>query len=256
MIERGQGYYNLARRKNRWQEGDLKMVRDFISSKLEIGEARSLLEIGCGEAELLEHIAGLVYTGLDPTIAVLEKNRKRYPDQKFVVGQAEYLPFVSGGFDVVFSAQTIQFFNDPPKAFAEMARVVKPGGYVIVLAPNLEWPRSRISAIKHYPAVRKFVFFVTRIVDLIRRSVGQLPFRIIEQNYFEKTGQYEHGDEDLKYVTSAYEVATFFRRQGFRMIFRKPAIKPRRLKDYFKLLINFIPVLRYYQGGMFFVFQK
>lgn len=48
----------------------------------------------------------------------------------FRVGDAQKLPFANNSFDVAAMALVISFLPDPGKAVAEMARVVRPGGWV------------------------------------------------------------------------------------------------------------------------------
>jgi len=48
----------------------------------------------------------------------------------FQVGDAQNLPFADSTFDVATMALVISFLPDPDKAAAEMARVVRPGGWV------------------------------------------------------------------------------------------------------------------------------
>src|SRR5262249_60319257 len=48
----------------------------------------------------------------------------------FRVGDAQKLPFADGSFDVAIMALVISFVPDPNKAAAEMARVVRRGGWV------------------------------------------------------------------------------------------------------------------------------
>jgi len=64
-------------------------------------------------------------------------------------------------------------------------------------------------------------------------------------------------DKFFDYITSVYEVATFFRKHGFIELMRKDIHYPRNsLKNWLKSIMIKIPVLRYYNGGMFFIFQK
>jgi SAM-dependent methyltransferase len=67
------------------------------------------------------------------------------------------LPFVADTFDCVYTMGTLEHIPEVDRAFAEIARVVKPGGVAIVGVPNrrdpfLFWPVSRaMQAIGHYP---------------------------------------------------------------------------------------------------------
>jgi arsenite methyltransferase len=53
-------------------------------------------------------------------------------EARFVVGDAEALPFADAGFDVVLSECSLCTFPDTPRAVAEMARVVRPGGTIAI----------------------------------------------------------------------------------------------------------------------------
>jgi SAM-dependent methyltransferase len=56
-----------------------------------------------------------------------------------VVGDANALPFASGSFDAAVAVTLLEFVADPPAAVAEMCRVVRSGGRVVIGALN---PRS------------------------------------------------------------------------------------------------------------------
>lgn len=53
-----------------------------------------------------------------------------------VVGQGQQLPFVDDSFDLVFSEYVFEHLEDPACVLAEIDRVVRPGGEVIILVPN------------------------------------------------------------------------------------------------------------------------
>lgn len=57
-----------------------------------------------------------------------EHASRRYPDIEFTVAPAETLPFEDAAFDAVVWQQGVQFFPDLDAAFAETARVTRPGG--------------------------------------------------------------------------------------------------------------------------------
>jgi SAM-dependent methyltransferase len=58
------------------------------------------------------------------------RTRPRTKMAKFEVGDAQKLSFADGTFDVAIMALVLAFLLDPAKAVAEMARVVRPGGWV------------------------------------------------------------------------------------------------------------------------------
>lgn len=92
-----------------------------------------LLDVGCGERSLAPELG----RGIGRYIG-LERDRQRYartPPE--VWGNALALPFGDQSFDTVFSSQVLEHVPDPAQMIAEIGRVLKPGGYLILTAPLL-----------------------------------------------------------------------------------------------------------------------
>ncbi len=99
-----------------------------------------LLDVACGAAHAAEPIAPRVrqVVGIDLTPALLRLGAQRLRDAGIgnVVlqeGNAESLPFVDESFDVVYCRSSIHHFADPLAAVAEMIRVCRVGGRVVLL---------------------------------------------------------------------------------------------------------------------------
>lgn len=92
------------------------------------------LDVGCGEGRFCRMLRGLgVFpVGLDPTRALLEAARQRDPGGEYCHGRAEALPFADGRFDLVVSYLTLIDIADIRAAIAEMARVLHPGGTLLI----------------------------------------------------------------------------------------------------------------------------
>lgn len=115
-----------------------QMVED-----LEIAPGDRVLDLGCGiglwSGWLAEKVApdGRV-VGVDVSQASISVARERTRSDphsdviEYVVGDARAIPFESGGFDVVFCANTLEYFVDPYHYLREMKRVVRSGGKVVV----------------------------------------------------------------------------------------------------------------------------
>jgi len=58
----------------------------------------------------------------------------------FVLGSCEALPFASASFDLVLAYLVIEHLPDPLRAFAEFARVLRPGGYFCFKTPAVHTP--------------------------------------------------------------------------------------------------------------------
>ena len=111
-----------------------------IRDAARLTQSSRVLDVACGPgivAEALAPGAGEV-VGCDITPEMLEKARERctkagLANTRFTPGRAEALPFPDAAFDVVVSRSAVHHFPDPPAAFREMARAVKPGGRVITV---------------------------------------------------------------------------------------------------------------------------
>jgi SAM-dependent methyltransferase len=94
----------------------------------------TLLDVGCGEGRLcrMAQAWGMKTTGLDPTRGLLNRARELDPAGHYVEASAEHMPFEAAGFDAVVSCMSLIDIPDYRAAIAEMARVLKPGGTLLV----------------------------------------------------------------------------------------------------------------------------
>lgn len=121
----------------------------FIAAQCPVGSG---LDVGCGTGVLAERMAGLglQMTGVDPSEGMLEIMRARTDTVTAVHGSATDLPFATGSFDVVFTVAVMHHIADPDDvraALAEMVRVVKPGGTIVIWDHNPRNPYwSRLMA--------------------------------------------------------------------------------------------------------------
>jgi SAM-dependent methyltransferase len=104
-------------------------------------EGTRCLEIGCGGGRLLERVlAGGATTaaGLDHSAIMLELSRERNASAcsdgalELKQGDASQLPWPEASFDVVLSANTLFFIEQPEPVLAEIHRVLSPEGRVVI----------------------------------------------------------------------------------------------------------------------------
>jgi ubiquinone/menaquinone biosynthesis C-methylase UbiE len=99
---------------------------------------RRFLDAGCGDGALVCAAAarGAVATGIDPDPAMLAaaQSRAAYAglEATFLEGRVERLPFPDSSFDVVASVTVLCFVSDAAGALSEMARVLRPGGRLVL----------------------------------------------------------------------------------------------------------------------------
>ncbi|MFF2849322.1 methyltransferase domain-containing protein [Streptomyces sp. NPDC058001] len=99
-----------------------------------------VLDVGCGTglavAELLDR--GVRAVGVDHEPGALESARHRIPGADLRVGDAEDLPFPDGTFHACRADKVLHELADPARAVAEMRRVVRPGGRVVLVGQDWE----------------------------------------------------------------------------------------------------------------------
>ncbi len=147
---------------------DLGMLTEYVQD----GDA--ILDVGCGNGRLYQLFTDLssqdvqpldepyvpverknvTYTGTDISENLIKIARETYKDATFSVGDMQRLPFESDSFDVVFSI--VAFHHMPTrelqeKSLMEMKRVVKSGGYIIMLNWNAysDWVKERVKKGKY-----------------------------------------------------------------------------------------------------------
>ncbi|TVS14091.1 MAG: class I SAM-dependent methyltransferase, partial [Wenzhouxiangella sp.] len=104
-------------------------------SDLVAGACGRVLEVGCGTGLGLREFAGRVDLafGIDPNAASLARAHRRVPVAGLAVASAEHLPFGEASFDCVVSSLVFCSVSDPERGLAEIRRVLKPGGCLLML---------------------------------------------------------------------------------------------------------------------------
>ena len=158
-----------------------------ILAELEKEPFRDLLDCGCGTGPILsllsERYPDRRFTGIDFSEKMLEKARaKRLPNVTLVLGDCEALPFAGGSFDVVICSQSFHHYPNPQAFFAGVARVLRPGGRLI-----------------------------------LRDNTGSLPYLLYQNWWMIPYINWKHHSGDVKFY-SRREVRHFLKKAGFSVI--------------------------------------
>ena len=103
-----------------------------------------VLEVGCGAGHLAMELAerGLQVVAVDASSVMVETTARQAQERGLgervtvAVADTHALPFESGDFDLVVAVGVIPWLHAPGTAVAEMARVLRPGGNLVLTADN------------------------------------------------------------------------------------------------------------------------
>jgi SAM-dependent methyltransferase len=100
--------------------------------------AKRALDVGCGEGRFCRMLKQhkIEVTGVDPTSGLIEAARARDAEGAYLEATAERLPFDDNAFDLVVSYLSLIDIPDIERAIPEMARVLAPGGALLIANLN------------------------------------------------------------------------------------------------------------------------
>lgn len=118
-------------------EGDFarRFVLDApMLDRVQLCGARQVLDAGCGEGRFCRLLAarGLGTTGIDPAPSLIAEAQRQHPEGDYRIAGAEQLPFDDGAFDLVVAYLSLIHIPDVKAAIAEMNRVLRPGGHLLI----------------------------------------------------------------------------------------------------------------------------
>jgi ubiquinone/menaquinone biosynthesis C-methylase UbiE len=151
--------------------GTADIMRRQAIPPLRVGRPRSILDVGCGTgrtlAQLRAAFPGAELVGLDLSPFYLEEARRVVgPGVRLVEGNAEAIPLPDAAVDAVVS---VYLFHELPRnarrrVMAEMARVLRPGGRLVILdsvqrsdAAEIVYFLERFQRELHEPFYRDYI---------------------------------------------------------------------------------------------------
>ena len=183
MLEK-QRFDDWPDRYDRWFETPvgkavLKYERELILELLRPGRGERILDVGSGTGIFTrEFLArGAEVVGLDISLAMLVRAGEKAQAMPYrgVTADMASLPFAAGSFDKTVSVTALEFVADEKRTVAELFRVTKPGGVVVVATLNSlsPWAARRSAKARQDPeSIFNRVFFRSPALLLAAAPVG------------------------------------------------------------------------------------
>lgn len=124
--------------KRRWRRLNRRCAGFFAAEAARLGRGLDLVDVGCAHADFEAWVRPSLrsYTGIEPSKALLPKNRQEGRAFRLLRGQAEKLPLPANSADALLLKEVLDHCWGPEKVLAEAARVLRPGGLVLVTLTN------------------------------------------------------------------------------------------------------------------------
>jgi ubiquinone/menaquinone biosynthesis C-methylase UbiE len=173
-----------------WYDPKFERVWELVAERL---PCRAFLDAGCGHGRYLAALAAVAQppgrvAGTDISERILEiagrEAERAGVEAELVRANLESLPFEDGSFDLVLCSQVVEHLLAPERGLAELARILRPGGTLIVSTDNernlvtraLNAPRSAVVRLLGLRGRRRKVSFphrafaVSAFEELVRSS--------------------------------------------------------------------------------------
>jgi SAM-dependent methyltransferase len=136
--ERAGSGYALTKENFFWWHEAMKHSNRQILSLLGPAKSRRMLDVGCGSGTFLADArdAGWAMSGLEINAEFPEFCRKELGVEDVKVGLVSDPPFSAASFDAVAMLDVLEHMYDPVVSVTQCARLLKPGGVLVVKSPN------------------------------------------------------------------------------------------------------------------------
>jgi ubiquinone/menaquinone biosynthesis C-methylase UbiE len=102
-----------------------------------VAQPASILDVGCGTGKLLRRASArwpqARLIGVDPAKGMVELAQRLTPAATFFTGAAESLPLQDGSVELALSTISFHHWQDQVAGVREIARVLRPGGYFVLV---------------------------------------------------------------------------------------------------------------------------
>jgi ubiquinone/menaquinone biosynthesis C-methylase UbiE/uncharacterized protein YbaR (Trm112 family) len=198
-----------------------------------------LLDIASGTGHYLERAfeLGVSAYGIDLSSHACEMTREKNPNLSICQADAETLPFKGNEFDIILCLQLLEHTPFPETVVGEITRILKPGGYLFLSAPN------RLGSKAHTRLFRIVKGFFSKEI----KNLKTLPNDILER-WKHASSTSEVADLDACNKTNIFQAMRLLKKNGLTVEYFDTLRHPQKYKPWkysLATLAQRIPLLKY-----------
>lgn len=171
-------------------------------------DSANIIDIGCSDGTFTNSLykKGRKIFGIDTNEKSIASASKKFRNVKFLTGSAERLPFKDNYFDTAFLMDVLEHVENEKRVIAEVYRVLKPGGLLIITVPHQ-------GAFKFLDAEN----IISKFISLIPKKIVEnlVLLRKGERYYPERKCHKHYTTEELKFLTKKFSVSSIYLRGLF-----------------------------------------
>lgn len=192
-----------------WDAGFYAKYADALRPATPGGRA---LDVGCGVGQVVARLTadGFEAHGVDVSEPNIERARRHSPQCRLYDGTR--LPYEDGWFDAAGALNVLEHVEEPEAFIAELVRVVRPGGRIVVSSPNF----LRVLGPGYHPRMRGLGNRWRNLRGLLarRRALADAAAAVRFERMPPIVRQPFQPDDDAIVTTNALEIAAALERRG------------------------------------------
>jgi ubiquinone/menaquinone biosynthesis C-methylase UbiE len=167
-------YYDEWKWQRFWQHCELPLIASEVSAFVGTGRHRNtLVDVGCGTGRYLRQLADQFNhsIGVDVSERMLAIASQYASGRRLLRAEATSLPLPSSSADLVLSTRVLSHVRRPEQAIAEMARVLRPGGLLILsdVAAEHDYNQTRLPISDGHVFVETYKHSFSHLAELVGR---------------------------------------------------------------------------------------
>ena len=158
---------------------------DWGLRQIAIGKHDAVLDVGCGGGRTIRKLSALTdatVCGVDHSEESVAAAQRMNRDADIRLGSVSALPFDDASFDVVTAIETHFFWPDLPRDVAEVRRVLKPGGTLLLVAEIYKGGKfdRRVQLLEDHAAVTQMTVLTVDQHRRLLEDAGFTDVRVLE----------------------------------------------------------------------------